>query len=79
MLNVQRYDNIAFSKIGDCGDNLLGHISDLLSEINGIDIVLIYSTKKNGFKLSIRSYHDYITAQEIAIEMVRGIALEVDI
>lgn len=73
MLNTERYDNILFSKVGNCEDNLLGHTSDLLSEIDGIDIVVIYSARENGYKISIRSYHDYITAQEIIIELVVGI------
>ncbi|MCK8816864.1 DHH family phosphoesterase [Natroniella sulfidigena] len=73
MLNTQRYENLVFSKMGDCGDNLLGHTSDLLSEINGVDIVVIYSAREQGFKFSVRSYHDYITAQELALELAAGV------
>ncbi len=73
MLNTERYNNLLFSQVGDCEDNLLGHTSDLLSEIDGIDIVVIYSVRESGYKISIRSYHDYITAQDLIIELVKKI------
>lgn len=65
MRNVERQDNIIYSNTGDVDDNLLGHISDMLSEIAGIDIVIIFSERDSGFKLSIRSYHDFISAEDI--------------
>lgn len=65
MQSVERFENIIYTHIGDSDDNLLGHIADLLSEIAGIDIVVIYSEREDGYKLSIRSYHDYISAENI--------------
>ena len=48
---------------------MLGHISDLFSEIYGIDIVVVYSPRWDGYKLSIRSYHDYLTAEELVKDL----------
>ncbi len=73
ILKTERYNNIIFSNINECDDNLLGHISDLLSELNGIDIVIVYSPRNRGFKLSVRSYHDYITADEIVKDITDGV------
>ena len=72
ILKTERYNQIVFSCIDECDDNLLGHISDLFSEIDGVDIVVVYSPRGNGYKLSIRSYHDYITAEEITRELTDG-------
>ncbi|HHU52040.1 MAG TPA: hypothetical protein GXZ36_09505 [Firmicutes bacterium] len=69
ILKAERYDNIIFSLIEECDDNLLGHISDLFSEIYGIDIVVVYSPRWDGYKLSIRSYHDYLTAEELVKDL----------
>lgn len=69
ILRAERYNNVVFSLIEECDDNLLGHISDLFSEINGIDVVVVYSPRWDGYKLSIRSYHDYLTAEELAREL----------
>ncbi|MCX7711818.1 MAG: DHH family phosphoesterase [Clostridia bacterium] len=73
ILKTERYQNIIFSGIEECDDNLLGHISDLLMEIEGINIVIAYSQRSNGCKLSIRSYHDYFTAEELVRELTDGI------
>lgn len=70
---TERYNNIIFTFIDECDDNLLGHISDLLLEINDIDIVIVYSNRVNGYKLSIRSYHEYFTAEEFARELTKNI------
>ncbi|MFP4660790.1 MAG: DHH family phosphoesterase [Halanaerobiales bacterium] len=73
LLKTERHENIIFSRIEECDDNLLGHIADLLSEINGIDIVIAFSPRKGGYKLSIRCYHDYLTAEEFALELSEGL------
>ncbi|MFP4015827.1 MAG: DHH family phosphoesterase [Halanaerobiales bacterium] len=73
LLKTERYRNIIFSRIEECDDNLLGHIADLLAEIDGIDIVIVFSARSSGYKLSIRSYHEYLTAEEFAIEISEGL------
>ncbi|MFW6035225.1 MAG: hypothetical protein ACOCRZ_03110 [Halothermotrichaceae bacterium] len=73
LLKNERFNNIIFSEIDNCDDNLLGHISDLLSEIDEIEIVIIYSPRPGGYKLSIRSYHDYLTAEELANELTEDL------
>jgi Exopolyphosphatase-related proteins len=70
---IERYNNIIFSYIEECDDNLLGHISDLLLEIDDIDIVVVFSQRSNGYKLSIRSYHQYLTAEELTKEITKGV------
>lgn len=73
ILSTERYNSIIFTSVDTCEDNLLGHISDLLSELDGIEIVVVYSPRQNGYKLSVRSYHDYLTAEEIVKALVQNI------
>lgn len=72
-LNTERYENIVFSNFEKCEDSLLGHISDLLSELDEIQIVIAYTQRDNGYKLSIRSYHNFITAEELAVMITMNI------
>lgn len=71
--SIERYGDIVFSRIGDADDNLLGHISDLVSEIAGINIVVLCSERRDGYKFSIRSYHEFITAENIIQVLVNKI------
>lgn len=73
MRSIERYEDVIYSGLGDCDDNLLGHISDLVSEIAGINIVILYSERKDGWKLSIRSYHDYISAEDLVENLTEAI------
>ena len=70
---TERHGTIVFSNFALCDDNLLGHIADLLTEINDTQIVVIYSEREHGYKLSIRSYHDYITAEDLALLLTRDV------
>lgn len=65
MFGIDRYGNAIITHIKEVDDNVLGHISDLLSEIAGIDIVVIYSTRDIGYKVSVRSYHEFISADDV--------------
>ena len=71
---VERYHNLAFCMVPECDDNLLGQIADLLLLLVGIDIVVLHSKRRDqGYKLSIRSTHDFLTADRITRELVRDI------
>lgn len=70
---LERYEEIVYSNVGDCDDNLLGHMSDIISDIEGVNIVVVYSERLDGYKLSVRSYHDYVSAEDIVKNLTKGI------
>lgn len=61
----EQYRNVVFCKVNTADDNMLGNISDTLSEISDVDISVAYAEKNNGWKLSIRSYNRVLTAVDI--------------
>ncbi|WP_275372750.1 DHH family phosphoesterase [Clostridium tertium] len=63
--NIEQYRNVLFCRLDVTDDNMLGNISDILSEISDVDIVVTYSTRLTGWKLSIRSYNKILTAVDI--------------
>ena len=70
--NTERFGALAFAMFRDCDDSLLGHVADLLIEIDGVEIVVVYSEREDGYKLSVRSYHDHITAENIVVAITDG-------
>lgn len=65
--SLSKTAKVATVEVPVCDTNLLGHISDLLSEIEGNDIVVSYfiDNEKDSCKLSVRSYDKFINAHEI--------------
>lgn len=70
--NIDQYRQIVFCQVDVNDDNMLGNISDILSEISDIDIVVAYSVRKFGVKLSIRSYNKLINAVDIVHHLTRN-------
>ncbi len=62
----------AVLRAGDCDSNVLGVISDLVLEVDAIDICLVFSVRKEGIKFSIRSCIKEARANELADELSRG-------
>lgn len=63
----------AVVKCGSCDPNLLGIISDLVLEVDAVDICLVFSMISNGVKLSVRSCVKEVKASELAAEICKGI------
>ena len=63
----------AIVKTGQCDPNLLGIISDLVLEVDSIDVCLVFSVLPTGVKLSVRSCIEEIRANELAAKICNGI------
>lgn len=63
----------AIVKAGMCDPNILGIISDLVLEVDIIDICLVFSVLPKGIKLSVRSCVKEVNASELAQEICEGI------
>lgn len=63
--SAEQYRNVVFCKVSTWDDNMLGNISDTLSEVSDIDISIAYADKKDGWKLSIRSYNKLLSAVDV--------------
>lgn len=63
----------AVVKAGPCDPNVLGLISDMVLEVDSIDVCVVFAIQPNGVKLSIRSCDEYIKANELAAKLCRDI------
>lgn len=63
----------AVVKAAPCDPNVLGIISDLLLEVDAVDICLVFCLSGAGVKLSVRSCVKEVKANELADEICRGV------
>lgn len=58
--SIKEYHNISFANTGDeCPEALIATISDFMLAIDEVNLSVVYSDKKDGIKLSIRSDSQY--------------------
>lgn len=55
-----------------CDPNILGIISDMLLEVDGVDTCLVYSVQDFGVKISVRSCIKTVRASELADYLAQG-------
>lgn len=63
----------AVVKAGPCDPNVLGLISDMVLEVDAIDVCVVFNLQPNGVKLSIRSCEEGVPANELATKLCQGI------
>lgn len=63
----------AVVKSGPCDPNVLGIISDLVLEVDAVDVCLVFSVLPTGVKLSVRSCIEEVKACELAAKVCMGI------
>lgn len=63
----------AVVKAGPCDPNVLGLISDMVLEVDAIDVCVVFAILPNGVKLSIRSCKESVKANELAAKLCMGI------
>jgi phosphoglycolate phosphatase len=63
----------AVVKAGPCDPNILGIISDLVLEVDAVDVCLVFSVLPTGVKISVRSCVKEVQANEFAAEITKGI------
>ena len=63
----------ALVKAGPCDPNVLGLISDLVLEVDAVDICIVFNIQPGGIKLSVRSCTKEVKASELVAELCKGI------
>ncbi len=56
-----------------CDPNILGLISDLVLQVDAIDVCAVYNEMPDGFKLSVRSCVKEVRASELAVYLTKDI------
>ena len=60
-------------KAGHCDPNILGLIiSDLVLEVDAVDICVAFNLQRGGVKFSVRSCVKEVNASELAAELSKG-------
>lgn len=68
---VEIYDELAFLRLKNVNDSLLGAAGDIVVSISGVNIVIAYSVRDNGIKLSVRSTSERIMANDLIKFLVK--------
>ena len=69
---VNRQYGYAIFKAEACDQNILGFISDLALQVEGVGVCIVYNTLPSGYKLSIRSCIREVMANEFASFLAGG-------
>jgi nanoRNase/pAp phosphatase (c-di-AMP/oligoRNAs hydrolase) len=69
---VEIYDELAFLRLKHVNDSLLGAAGDIVVSVAGVNIVIAYSVRANGIKLSVRSICAEIKANNLVRHLVEG-------
>ena len=62
---VEIYDELAFLRLSNVNDSLLGAAGDIVVSVSGVNIVVAYSVRENGIKFSVRSTSQKVLANEL--------------
>jgi nanoRNase/pAp phosphatase (c-di-AMP/oligoRNAs hydrolase) len=67
-------DNVCFANAGvNCQESLIASISDFILDLDGIDLVVVYSLRDDGIKLSVRSLSSQYNAGKVTNAALQGI------
>ena len=69
---VETYDELAFLRLKNVNDSLLGAAGDIVISVAGIEVVVAYAVRENGIKLSIRSTCQKVKANNLVRYLVEG-------
>jgi nanoRNase/pAp phosphatase (c-di-AMP/oligoRNAs hydrolase) len=69
---VEIYDELAFLRLKNVNDSLLGAAGDIVVSVAGVNIVVAYAVRENGIKLSIRSTCGKVKANDLARHLTEG-------
>jgi len=62
---VEIYDELAFLRLSNVNDSLLGAAGDIVVSVAGVRIVVAYSVRDKGIKFSVRSTSDKVLANDL--------------
>ncbi|MCL2264512.1 MAG: DHHA1 domain-containing protein [Treponema sp.] len=69
---IEIYDEVAFLRLKNVNDSLLGAAGDIVVSVSGVDIVVAYSIRDRGVKLSVRSACKQVKANDLVKYLVEG-------
>jgi nanoRNase/pAp phosphatase (c-di-AMP/oligoRNAs hydrolase) len=69
---VEIYDELAFLRLKNVNDSLLGAAGDIVVSVAGVEVVVSYAVRENGRKLSVRSTLSSVKANDMVRQMVEG-------
>ena len=69
---VEIYDELAFLRLKNVNDSLLGAAGDIVVSVAGVNVVIAYSVRDSGIKLSVRSTSEKIKANDLVRCLVEG-------
>jgi len=69
---VEMYDELAFLRLRNVNDSLLGSAGDVVVTVSGVRIVVAYAVRDNGVKLSVRSTREEYKANDLVRHLVEG-------
>jgi len=69
---VEIYDELAFLRLKNVNDSLLGAAGDIVVSVAGVEIVIAYAVREKGVKLSVRSACQQIKANDMVKYLVEN-------
>lgn len=76
-LSMQQIEMYGFTSISyldfECADAFMATIADFMLDINGVDFVIVYSKRGEGFKFSVRSELDEYNSGIIISKALEGV------
>ena len=69
---VEIYDELAFLRLKNVNDSLLGAAGDIVVSVAGVNIVIAYAVRDAGIKISVRSIRDTVKASDMVRYLVDG-------
>lgn len=70
---VEVFDELGFLRLASVNDSLLGAAGDIVVSVSGVNVVVAYSIRTSGVKLSVRSITGRVRANDLVRNVVRGI------
>lgn len=72
--NIRIFDNLGFAEIPfDCPDGLIAMVSDFILALDVVEFAVVYATREDGLKLSVRSELKCLNAGRIIAEALADI------
>jgi len=69
---VEIYDELAFLRLSNVNDSLLGAAGDIVVSVAGVHIVIAYAYRDKGVKFSVRSTSKKVKANDLIRFLVEG-------
>ena len=69
---VEIYDEVAFLRLKNVNDSLLGSAGDVVITVAGVHVVVAYAVRESGIKLSVRSTLENLKANNLVRHLVQG-------